>query len=228
MMVESSELIGRLSDRVSRVKRLPKPWKRAAFWLVCSLPYIAMVVFAMGVRSDIAAKAGDTRYLIEQSAAFLTALLAAYAAFTAVIPGSPRWVVALPAVPLVVWLGSLGEGCVQLLSSAGFSDSALHPDWLCLPNIALVGAVPAILVVMMLRQGAPLHPRVSIGLGGLAAAAAGNFGLRFFHPVDASLMVLVWQFGTVALLAVVASLIGPVVHRWRHLSRSGGNRYPTI
>lgn len=219
-MVESSEFIRSLSEQGGRVSRLPKPSKRVAFWLLCSLPYVAIVVLVMGLRSDIAMKAGDSRYVIEQAAAFLTAILAAYAAFTVVVPGSPRWLVALPALPLAVWLGSLGEGCVRLLSSGPVASGVLHPDWLCLPNIALAGALPAVLIVIMLRKGAPLHPRISIGLGGLAAAAAGNFGLRFFHPVDASLMVLVWQFGTVALLATIASLVGPRFHRWRHLSRS--------
>jgi hypothetical protein len=50
-------------------------------------------------------------------------------------------------------------------------------------------------------RGAPLSPRITPALGALAAAALGNFGLRVFHPADASLMVLIWHFGGVALRA---------------------------
>ena len=88
---------------------------------------------------------------------------------------------------------------------------------MCLPVIALVGAGPALVMAVMIRRGAPLYPHLAVGLGGLAAAALGNVGLRFFHPVDASFMVLVWQFGSVALLAIVCGLIGPRLHKWQHV-----------
>ena len=66
---------------------------------------------------------------------------------------------------------------------------------MCIPAIALAGAVPAALIVFMLRRGAPIGPGLSMALGGLAAAGLGSFGLRLFHAEDASLMVLVWQLG---------------------------------
>jgi len=50
----------------------------------------------------------------------------------------------------------------------------------------------------------------------LAAAAIGNFGLRLFHTQDAALMVLVWQVGSVALLAALAGLTGHRLLRWPH------------
>ena len=63
-------------------------------------------------------------------------------------------------------------------------------------------------MAVMLRRGAPLTPFATMALGGLAAAALGDFGLRLFHSQDASLMVLVWQFGTVVVLSVLAG--GPM------------------
>ncbi|WP_274609098.1 NrsF family protein [Mesorhizobium sp. L-8-10] len=87
----------------------------------------------------------------------------------------------------------------------------------CFPMIAAVGAVPALAMVTMLHKGAPLAPRVTVLLGALAAAALGNFGLRLFHPQDASLMVLVWQFGSVVLLSMLAGWNGRRILAWRHL-----------
>jgi len=54
-------------------------------------------------------------------------------------------------------------------------------------------------------------------LGGLAAAGLGNFGLRFFHQQDASVMVLVWQVGTVFLLTMLAGWAGRLILEWRPL-----------
>src|SRR6516162_7918992 len=70
---------------------------------------------------------------------------------------------------------------------------------------------------LMLRHGAPLTPHLSTALGGLAAAGLGNFGLRLFHPQDASIMVLVWQMGTVFVLTALAGWAGGLLLDWRSL-----------
>jgi hypothetical protein len=67
----------------------------------------------------------------------------------------------------------------------------------------------------MLRRGAPLTPSITVALGGLAAAGLGNFGLRLFHAQDASLMVLVWQVGSVAILTMAAACAGRLLLNWR-------------
>jgi hypothetical protein len=123
----------------------------------------------------------------------------------------------LPVLPLAIWMGSLGEGCLEIALRSGLRGLSLQPDWFCLPAIVLVGAIPAVAMVIMLRRGAPLCPYLSAGFGALAAAGLGNFGLRFFHPQDASLMVLVWQFGSVFILAALGCSLGRVVLNWRSL-----------
>jgi hypothetical protein len=67
----------------------------------------------------------------------------------------------------------------------------------------------------MLRRGAPISPRISIALGALAASAVADFGLRLFHPQDVSIMVLVWQVGTVCFLSVIAGMGGRMILRWK-------------
>jgi hypothetical protein len=70
-------------------------------------------------------------------------------------------------------------------------------------------------MVIMLRRGAPLMPCATVALGGLAAAGLGNFGLRLFHPQDTSLMVLVWQVGSVFILAALSACVGRYVLNWQ-------------
>jgi len=186
-------------------------------WLAIALPYIAMVVIVVSPRADIGDKIFEYRYLIEQFAAIATAITAALTAFISTIPGYNRkWLLA-PLAPLALWLASLGQGCVQTWLQFGNAGLTLRPDWICFPSILLAGTVPAIAMVVMLRRGAPLTPHLTMGLGALAAAALGNFGLRFFHPQDASLMVLFWQLGSVFLISAIVGSFGNRVLFWRHV-----------
>lgn len=214
--MKTNDLIGTLSKRAMPVKRLPPPWQRALLWLAIAVPYTIMVVIVVHPRADIGDKLIEYRYLTEQFAAIATAITAALAAFISTIPGhSRKWLLA-PLAPLALWLASLGQGCMQTWGEFGASGLVLKPDWICFPSILLAGTVPAIAMVIMLRRGAPLTPHLTLGLGALAAAALGNFGLRFFHPQDASLMVLFWQVGSVLLMSAIASLYGKHILTWRH------------
>jgi hypothetical protein len=185
--------------------------------MMIAIPYITLVVFVVSPRDDLLTKISESRFLIEQAAALATGIAAAAAAFATIIPGYDRRALLLVAIPAVVWLGSLGEGCLQQWIRFGPDGLSLETDWFCFPAILLVGAVPAIAMAIMLRRGAPLTPITTSALGGLAAAAIGNFGLRLFHPQDASLMVLVWQVGTVCVLTAMAALAGRHLMSWRSI-----------
>ena len=219
MAMDTERLIERLTETADPVRRLAVPWVRTAIWIAIAAPYVALVVALMVPRGDLQAKLSDFRFLLEQVAALSTGIAAAAAAFASVVPGYDRRVALLPLAPLCVWLLSLGEGCIQALLQGG-AGSDLASDFACVPAIALVGALPALAMALMLRKGAPLRPHISAMLGGLAAAGLGNFGLRFFHQQDASMMVLVWQVGTVFLLTMLAGWAGRLILEWRPLLKN--------
>lgn len=214
--MKTNDLVNSLAAGTGRPRpRLKPPMLRTITWLAVSLPWIAMVVAFMGLRPELAAKFGEARWLAEQIAAALTGLTAAIAAFCSVVPGRSRWERVLPAIPLFVWMSLVGAGCLRDWSVPGASFKS---DWACLPGIAMVGLVPALAMAIMLRRGAPLSPVYSLGLGGLAATALADFGLRLFHAEDAGLMVLVWQLGSVALFTLICAQFGRWLLRWRHVS----------
>ncbi len=219
--METNDLIRRLTAAATPVDRLPPPSKRAGYWMAAALPAVALVVMLVSPRDDLAMKLMESRFAIEQAAAFLTAIAAAFAAFYLIVPGRSVWVAALPIPPLALWLASLGDGCLRAWLQPGADGLRFYPDWICLPAIALVGFVPAVVMVLMLRRGAPLAPHLTMALGALAAAALGNFGLRLFHQQDASLMVLIWQFGSVALISALASWNGARLLNWGLARRAG-------
>lgn len=212
--MDTDKLIACLTEDADPVQRLPSPWVRTASWFAIAIPCVAVIVIMMAPRDDLALKFSDYRFLLEQFAALCTAIGAAVAAFQSIVPGYNRRFLLLPLVPLSVWLVSLGQGCVETWLRGGALLS-LTSDFLCIPAIALVGTLPSVAMALMLRKGAPLWPHTSAALGGLAAAGVGNFGLRLFHNQDASLMVLVWQMGTVLMLTILCGWAGRLFLDWR-------------
>jgi hypothetical protein len=188
-------------------------------WLAISVPYVCAVVVMEPAAIDFLGGI-DTRFALEQTAILATALTAAIAAFASVIPGHHRKIYLLPLAPLAMWLASLGQGCAHDWLRFGADGLRVRPDWECAPAAIFIGIIPAIAMVVMLRRGAPLAPGISVALGALAVAALGNFGLRIFHIGDVSIMVLVWHFGGLALISVLAGRIGCHVLNWRFVMAS--------
>jgi hypothetical protein len=216
--METEELIKRLAAETSVVRRLKSPWVRAVFWLAISLPYVAVVVVGKLMMVDPSQMLADPRFMIEQTATFVTALTAAVAAYCSGVPGFDRRLLLLPVVPLALWFASVGHGCAQDWLQFGTDGLAIRPDWECLPSATIIGIVPAVAMVVMLRKGAPLYPRITLALGALAVAAIGNFGMQIFHFRDASIMLLFWHLGSVGVLSALAGWLGERVLGWRHAS----------
>ncbi|MDP2150273.1 MAG: NrsF family protein [Parvibaculum sp.] len=213
--MKTEELIGSLASDVMPVRRLLLPPFRMVIWLGLSLPWIVLVVWYMGVRPDLMSRLGDGTWLAEQSLALMTALTAALAALCVSVPGRPLWERLLPLLPLGLWVGTIVQGCIQSIMAGGPWTSLIRMDWSCTPHIALLGIGPAVVMIALVRKGAPVAPYVTIGYAALAATALAAFGLRFFHAEDASLMILVWQLGSVALLTAACTLFAERLFPWR-------------
>ena len=214
--MDTSELIQQLAGKATPIRRLPLPWQRAAVWFAISLPYVAVIALWQPT-SLVLSQIADSRFVIEEIAAFATAMTAVFAAFWSIVPGYNRKLLLLPLIPLAVWLGTLGEGCLHDWIRLGSAGLELRIDWECLPAASIIGIVPAIAIVVMLRRGAPLFPRATLALAALAVAALANFALRLHHLGDVSIMILAWHFGSVALLAIIGGLIGRQILNWRHI-----------
>ncbi|MEW5962727.1 MAG: DUF1109 domain-containing protein [Pseudomonadota bacterium] len=212
--MHTDDLIKALSASAPAVSPLRSPHARTATWFAISLIYAALVVVVAGPRPDLVVKLAEPKFVIEVAAALLTSMLAAAAAFCAGCPGRPLWERFAPLPALALWLGSLGTGCWQSWMRAGPDGLSLAPDLICFPSILLVSIVPGLLILAMVRRGAPIAPVTTTMLAALASAALGAAALRLFHTQDASVMVLVWQFGSVMLLTLVGALLGRSLLRW--------------
>ena len=213
--MDTNELIKRLAADLEPVRPLRPPWARAVLWLALALPYVAAVVWGKLMMVDASQVGGDTRFMIEQAATLATAVTAAIAAFRSAIPGFDRRFLLLPLAPLGLWLASVGHGCVQDWIRLGADGLTIRPDWDCLPMATIIGIVPAAAIVVILRKGMPLHPRLTLALGALAVASVANFGLQFAHMRDASIMVLTWHLGAAAVLSALGGWLGDRVLGWQ-------------
>ena len=214
---DTQQLIRRLAESAEPVRPLPRPWIRAAAWLGVSLPFLGLIILVMSPPGGPFWGLSDRRLVVEQVAALATGLTAAAAAFATIVPGYSRKIVMVPLVPLALWLGALGQGCIRDWIESGSHNWSVMEHWFCLPATILVGALPGFTMVMMLRRGAPLTPRLTTALGALAVGGLGNFGVRFVHAFDASVIVLAWHFGAVFVLSALAASSGRHLLNWRLL-----------
>jgi len=215
--MDTATLIRELVGRTPRVQPLARPGVRAAAWLAIAVPSALLVMVVMPGRGDWVSRLLMPRVIGEEIFALTTGVLAAIAAFASVVPGYNRKVLFLPLVPLALWLGGLGQSGVRdwlQLSVHGFS---IRSEWVCLPATIMAGAVPAAAMTVMLRRGAPLTPRLSTLLGGLAAAGLGNLGVCVTHHAYGNVLVLVWHAGIVVALTVIVGSAGRRVLNWQSL-----------
>lgn len=215
MAMDTSTLIERLGRDAMPVSPLKSPWRRAAVWVGLSLLSIVALILFWPFMEPFSLQLGDTRFLIEQAAALATGITAATAAFATTVPGYDRRMLALPLVPLAVWVGDIGQGCVRDVLARGPGGWLVMAHWPCLTATIFVGIVPIAAMAVMLRRGAPLTPRLTTALGGLAAAGMANFGVRFVHGLDVSVVVLVWHVGALAAFSLVAGATGRSLLKWK-------------
>jgi hypothetical protein len=214
MTLDTQELIRRLGDDATPVRTLPAPSARAVLWLLISVPYTAAMALAYQLLGEPILHSLDARFLIEELALITTTIAAALAAFCCIIPGRNRQVGYVPLLPLAIWLVSVGYACLSGWMQLGSVSLGLPPDWSYFPKFALIGLVPAIVMISMLRRGAPLYPRSTLALGALAVAALANVGLRFFHVGEVTITLLACDVGTIALLSALAGWAGQRILPW--------------
>ena len=205
--MKTEGLIERLAAELTPVRRIARPARRLVRWLLISVPAACLVVWSFGVRPDLAARLADRTFLGEEGAALLTALVGIYAALCAGLPDQPGWKVWLPMAPMALWIGVLGQQCLDVFLRVGPEGLQVTSDAMCLPAIAVGGLVPAIAIVVMLRRSGKFRTTHACLCGALGAAALGAAALRLYHMEDAAIMVIVWQLGSVALFTLVAGAI---------------------
>ena len=69
-------------------------------------------------------------------------------------------------------------------------------------------------LLLMVRYAAALRPTETIMAGALAVAAIAAAALSLLHDLDATVMILMWNFGTAAVFVSLAGACGRALLAW--------------
>ena len=211
--MNTEDLIQRLGDSLGPVRPLAPPWRRAAAWLACATAYLCGVVLLEWARGRSLEGAGTG--VTQQVALVATAVSASVAAFVSVVPAADRRVIGIPIIPGMLVMGALVWGCIVDVRTGGILGIGRETDWPCVLSITLGGALLWSLGVAMLRRGAPLTPRVSSLLVGVAAFSVANLEACLSRSHMFTITVLLWHGMTTALFVAAFAQVGRGLLTWK-------------
>lgn len=214
MRRSTSELIDSLVADGMPVRPLRRPLWRAAGWLSFAALLLVSIAVADGLRPDLALKLHEHVFMTGIAAAAATGILAAVGAFVASVPGrSLRWVL-LPAPALLIWISTIGYGCLTNWIEIGPDGLSLGETARCFSTLVLTSVPLSLVLLIMLRHVARLAPAPVAVAGGLAISAITAVALSLFHPVDATVMILAWNIGLTVVLLIGSASYGSRLFRW--------------
>ena len=211
--MRTEDLIERLGHESRVMQRLLSPEMRTAAWMVWCVIYmvaVALVMFAAIVTGGVRL---TPLYLLQQAAALVTGITAARAAFASVIPGLPRPMWRMPTIAAIVWISLLSWQAVSDVQAYGTLGLTSQSDWPCVASIVIGGVMLGGPLLWMLRRGAPLTPRTTAFLAGLAALSLANIEACLTRPHAYAMTILLWHGGTIALTVGLCAALG---RRWLH------------
>ena len=210
-MISTPELIAMLAANLTPVRRLRPPLTRAIWWLLLAALILVLIGIGHGMRPDLLGRLKDSSFLFGLAGSLLTGILAAVGAFMVSIPGRSRWWFALPVPTVIVWLSNIGYQCLTNWVAVEPGAMQFGETAECLATLVLTSLPLALAMLAMLRYAAPLRPTNVFLLGSLAVAGISATALSLFHPLDATVMILVFNLGT-AILIIGA---GGVLSLWK-------------
>ena len=213
-MITTPDLIESLVANAAPVRRLRPPVARAVGWLLFAALMLALLAVSHEVRPDLALRLWEPEFVIGIAASLATAVLAAIASFIVSIPDRSRSWLLLPVPAVLVWVSTIGYGCLNNWVSLQPGGLPLGDEAGCFALLVLTGVPLSLAMLIMLRHAALLAPtRVAIS-GGLAVAAVTATALSIFHNHDASAIILIWNLGTAALLVALGGAFGRRMFSW--------------
>lgn len=205
-MMETADLIRSLATNAPPVRRLRPPLVRALAWLSLAATIMALMTISHGVRPQFAERMQDVGFAINMVSSLLTGVMATVATFFVSLPDrSRRWLL-LPAPPLVVWISTIGYQCFAGWVPVPPGAITVEAASGCFATLVLTSLPLSLLLLAMLRYTAALRPTSVILMGSLAVSAITATALSMFHPLDATAMILGWNFGTAMLFLAGAAV----------------------
>jgi hypothetical protein len=208
------DLISRLTDRATPVRRLRSPAVRAVSWTLLALAIVLLLSILHGLRPDLEVRLHEARFLISMAAALLTAFLATVATFKVSLPDASRRWQWLPLPALILWLSTISYGCLTDWVVTTTDGVRMGEAVECFATVLMTSIPLSVAMLVMVRYAAFVHPTSVSLCAGLAVGAVTSFALALLHPLDATVMILLWQVGSAALIVTLATAFGEAALKW--------------
>lgn len=206
--MNTDDLIRTLAADAPRVRRLRHPLVRAGFWVLVALLILTVLTLLHGPRPEFDERLRDPVFTLGMVSALITGIAAAVAVFHISLPDRSRHWRLLPVPPLLLWLGTVGYQCFAGWIPLDTAHATLDLATDCFSTLVATSAPLSVLLLVMMRHAAHWRLGAVTLMGGLAVSGLTASALTMFHPLDATVMILVWNLGTVGLAAGIAALIG--------------------
>lgn len=213
-MTPTETLIETLTAQSPPVRRRFRPLKLASLWLSLAAGILLLLAIEHGVRPDLAARLAERDFALSLAAALVTGVLACIACLFASLPDRSRLWLLLPVPSLLVWVSGIGHGCLTHWVAFDAGAVTLGESLRCFSTLLLVSLPLSALMLLLLRHAARLRPRAVTLMAGLAVAGLTSAAMALLHPLDATLMVLLWNVGAALLVVAAEALLGARLMAW--------------
>jgi hypothetical protein len=179
-------------------------------WIIMTFAFLLSGLSLVRIRSDVTSMLETLSFNLELFSALSVSIVAAGMALHLRIPGArlPRKVLASA---VLLWLASLVLHAYTMKSTEPFDTRlALH----CMLSIVALGALPGLVLYVLLRRGATTEPKAALALVGMALAAAAAAILPLSCGNDTVLHLIVGHGGPFLILGLLFWPLGPSLLRW--------------
>ena len=206
-MRTTQDIVHALSTNLAPVRRQASPHIRTILWMALAVVVISLLALSHGLRPNLFIRAIELPFQLEVIGALLTGMLAAFAAFVSGIAGRSKWWMALPLPALVLWIAVIGQQCLSNWIAIGPEGMSLGVSAECLATVGLISLPLSLALVVMLRHAVVMRPLASYLLGSLAVSGIVGTAMSIIHPLDASLMIILFNVVTTLVIVCIAGLL---------------------
>lgn len=204
-------LIEGLSGDLQCCKPLSCPFKRIAPWAILSAAYMAFIVFFIGIRDDLIDKSQDVLFLFEISLASVISITAAIASSFMCSPDmcERKWIPTVSITSAAIFL----LWTIVRYSVEGIAYEDIHWDH-CLEGGALIGILPAIALVLLIKKGKTTAPVMMVAMNTLAVSGLAYIAMRFACAVDTVGHSGIVQITPFIVSGLILGLLARKLYRW--------------
>jgi hypothetical protein len=171
---------------------------------------VAMVLLLVGIRPDFAAAVHRAPFAYKVTCMLALGLGGLFLASRAALPGSGR-LTTLALVPAVALLAFRAATDRSGLSFTGQSEISLRE---CVMTILVVSLPPLIILLCVMRAGAPTRPALAGAIAGMLSGALGAGAYALACKNDAGLFVALWYPSAILAMAALGAAIGRRALAW--------------